>query len=114
VQTADLVSTLNNTGPFTVFAPTDAAFAVIPTWVLNDLLANKTTLTSVLTYHVVSGKLMAADVVTYSALSTVQGEDVKITATPSGVWVNEAKVIQTDIECSNGVIHVIDALLVPP
>ncbi len=114
VQTADLVSTLNSTGPFTVFAPTDAAFAVIPDWILDDLLANKTALTNVLTYHVVSGKLKAIDVVTYSTLPTVQGEDVKITATSSGVWVNEAKIIQTDIECSNGVIHVIDALLVPP
>ncbi len=85
----------------------------LPSGVLTALLADKTALTNVLTYHVVSGKLMAADVVTYSTLPTVQGEDLTITTT-GGVKVNEANVIQTDIECSNGVIHVIDAVLVPP
>ena len=113
VQTAELVSTLNSTGPFTVFAPTDAAFSALPSGVLSDLLADKTALTNVLTYHVVSGKLMAADVVTHSTLTTVQGEDLTITTT-GGVKVNGANVIQTDIECSNGVIHVVDAVLLPP
>jgi transforming growth factor-beta-induced protein len=113
VQTANLVNTLIGTGPFTVFAPTNAAFAALPAGVLDSLLANQTALTNVLTYHVVSGKLMAADVIMNATLTTVQGGDLTITTT-GGVKVNSANVIQTDIECSNGVIHVIDAVLIPP
>lgn len=113
IQTANLVSTLNGTGPFTVFAPTNAAFAALPAGALSSLLANQTALTNVLTYHVVSGRLMAADVIMHTTLTTVQGGNLTITTT-GGVKVNNANVIQADVECSNGVIHVIDAVLIPP
>lgn len=113
VQTAGLVSTLNSTGPFTVFAPTNAAFAALPAGALSSLLANQTALTNVLTYHVVSGRLMAADVIMHTTLTTVQGGNLTITTT-GGVKVNNANVMQADVECSNGVIHVIDAVLIPP
>jgi uncharacterized surface protein with fasciclin (FAS1) repeats len=113
VQAADLVDTLKGSGPFTVFAPTDDAFAALPEGVLEGLLADKEALTEVLTYHVVSGKVMAADVVKLTSAETVQGKSVTIDAT-DGVKVNDANVIQADIECSNGVIHVIDKVLIPP
>jgi transforming growth factor-beta-induced protein len=112
LEAADLVDTLKGTGPFTVFAPTDDAFNALPSGVLDDLLANVTALTEVLTYHVVSGKYMAADVVTLSALTTVQGGNLTISAT-DGVQIDGANVVQTDIACRNGVIHVIDAVLIP-
>lgn len=112
LEAADLVETLKGPGPFTVFAPTDAAFEALPEGVLNDLLANKTALTEVLTYHVVSGKLMASDVVTLSSVTTLQGSDLPIDTT-DGVKIGDATITQTDIECSNGVIHVIDTVLVP-
>ena len=111
VQKAGLVETLKSKGPFTVFAPTDEAFAKIPKDQLDALLANKAKLTKVLTYHVVAGKVMAADVKAGSAKS-VEGSNLTIT-TDNGVMVDKAKVIKTDIAASNGVIHVIDTVVMP-
>lgn len=113
VQAADLVDTLKGDGPFTVFAPTDEAFAAIPEEDLNALLADKEKLTAVLTYHVVPGKVMAADVMGLDSATTVQGSDVDIEIVEGGVQVDGANVVQTDIEASNGVIHVIDAVIMP-
>lgn len=112
VQAADLVDTLKGEGPFTVFAPTDEAFAKIPAADLEALLADKEALTRVLTYHVVPGKVMAADVVNLESAATVEGSEIAISTT-GGVKVNEATVVQTDIEASNGVIHVIDMVIMP-
>ena len=112
VQTAGLVEVLSEKGPFTVFAPTDDAFAKLPEGTVNDLLGNKDDLKKILTYHVVSGKVMAKDIVSLDFLKTLQGEDVVINTT-DGVMVNDAKVTKADIECSNGVIHVIDTVLMP-
>lgn len=109
---AGLVDTLKGPGPFTVFAPTDEAFAKIPADKLNALLADKAALTKVLTYHVVGGKVMAADVKT-GEVKTVQGAPLKVVASPSGVTVNNARVIKTDIAATNGVIHVIDTVVLP-
>jgi uncharacterized surface protein with fasciclin (FAS1) repeats len=109
---AGLVETLKGAGPFTVFAPTDEAFAKLPAGTLEALLADKAKLTAVLTYHVVPGKVMAADVVKLKDAKTVQGQSIKIDTT-SGVKVDNAKVIKTDIACSNGVIHVIDSVILP-
>ncbi len=108
---ADLVGTLKGKGPFTVFAPTDEAFAKIPKADLEALLKDKKKLTAVLTYHVVPGKVMAADVKA-GKVKTVQGSEVTI-ATTGGVTVNNAKVTKTDIAADNGVIHVIDTVLMP-
>lgn len=113
LQAADLVSTLKSTGPFTVFAPTDAAFAKIPKADLDALLKDKKALTSVLTYHVVAGKVMAADVVKLAQATTVEGSKLKITITGGKVLVNDANVTATDIVASNGVIHVIDTVIMP-
>ena len=113
VKAAGLVETLKGDGPFTVFAPTDEAFAAIPEADLNALLADKEALTKVLTYHVVSGKVMAADVVNLTSASTVQGSEIDIMVSDSGVKVDNANVIKTDIVTSNGVIHVIDAVIMP-
>jgi uncharacterized surface protein with fasciclin (FAS1) repeats len=113
LQEADLVDTLNGAGPFTVFAPNDAAFAKIPKDTLSAVLADKKKLTSILTYHVLSGKVMAADAMNVSQAKTLQGEVVKITHDDSGVMINDAKVVSADIECTNGVIHVIDTVLMP-
>jgi uncharacterized surface protein with fasciclin (FAS1) repeats len=113
VQAADLVETLKGKGPFTVFAPNDEAFAKIPSDQLNALLADKAKLTAVLTYHVVPGKVMAADVAGLTSAKTVEGQEIRID-TSDGVKVNDAKVIKTDITASNGVIHVIDTVLMPP
>jgi uncharacterized surface protein with fasciclin (FAS1) repeats len=113
VQAADLVDTLKGEGPFTVFAPNDAAFAKIPAADLNALVADKAALTNVLTYHVVAGKVMAADVVNLSSAKTVQGQDLKIEVIDGSVFVNGAKVIATDIQTSNGVIHVLDSVVMP-
>ncbi|MBW6441405.1 fasciclin domain-containing protein [Patescibacteria group bacterium] len=110
---ADLVETLSGEGPFTVFAPTDEAFAKIPEETLNEILADKDQLTSILTYHVVAGKVMAADVVTLTSAETVQGGEVTIEVTGNEVMMNNAKVLITDIEATNGVIHVIDTVLIP-
>ena len=108
---AGLIDTLKSKGPFTVFAPTDAAFAKIPKADLDALLADKAKLTSVLTYHVVPGKVMAADVKA-GKVKTVQGSDLTVT-TAGGVMVNQAKVTSTDIVADNGVIHVIDTVVMP-
>ena len=108
---ADLVGTLKGKGPFTVFAPTDEAFAKIPKADLDALLKDKKKLAAVLTYHVVPGKVMAADVKA-GKVKTVQGSEVTI-ATTGGVMVNKAKVVKTDIAADNGVIHVIDTVLMP-
>jgi uncharacterized surface protein with fasciclin (FAS1) repeats len=115
VQAADLVDTLKSPGPFTVFAPTDDAFAKLPAGTVEALLKpeNKAKLTEILTYHVVPGKIMSADIAGQStAVTTVQGESLTVDAT-SGVMVNNATVISADIVTSNGVIHVIDTVLLP-
>lgn len=114
VKAADLVETLKGKGPFTVFAPTDAAFAKIPQEKLEALLKDKKALTAVLTYHVVPGKVMAADVVKLDSAKTVQGQCITIVAKDGKVTVNGANVLKTDIVCGNGVIHVIDAVILPP
>jgi uncharacterized surface protein with fasciclin (FAS1) repeats len=108
---AGLIDTLKGKGPFTVFAPTDAAFAKIPKADLDALLKDKAKLTAVLTYHVVPGKVMAADVKAGN-VKTVQGSEITIT-TMGGVMVNKAKVTATDIVADNGVIHVIDSVIMP-
>jgi uncharacterized surface protein with fasciclin (FAS1) repeats len=114
VKAAGLVETLKGEGPFTVFAPTDEAFAKIPQEKLEALLKDKKALTAVLTYHVVPGKVMAKDVVKLDSAKTAQGGNVSISATDGSVKINGAKVIKADIECKNGVIHVIDTVLLPP
>jgi uncharacterized surface protein with fasciclin (FAS1) repeats len=114
VKAAGLVDTLKGTGPFTVFAPTDEAFAKIPRDKLEALLKDKKALTAVLTYHVVPGKVMAADVIKLDSARTVQGQSVKIAANQGKVTINGANVVKTDIACKNGVIHVIDTVLLPP
>jgi uncharacterized surface protein with fasciclin (FAS1) repeats len=114
VQAAGLVETLKGPGPFTVFAPTDEAFAKIPKEKLDALLKDKKALTAVLTYHVVPGKVMAADVVKLSSAKTVQGKSIDIVAKDGKVTINGVNVLKTDIVCSNGVIHVIDAVILPP
>ncbi len=115
VKAAGLVETLSGTGPFTVFAPTDDAFAKLPKETLADLLKpeNKQKLTDILTYHVVSGRVMAADVSKITEADTVNGQQLKINAT-NGVKINNATVTTADVETSNGVIHIIDSVLLPP
>src|SRR5271165_6224892 len=114
VKAAGLVDTLKGEGPFTVFAPTDEAFAKIPEDKLQTLLKDKKALTAVLTYHVVPGKVMAADVVKLDSAKTVQGQSLKIQTNDGKVIINDAQVIKADIACKNGVIHVIDSVLLPP
>ena len=115
ITEADLVEALKAEGPFTVFAPTDAAFAALPEGVLDGLLENTDELRNVLLYHVVSGKVMAEDVVGLDGemVETLFGEDVMVKVEDGMVYINDAQVITTDIEATNGVIHVIDAVLVP-
>lgn len=113
VQAAGLVETLKGPGPFTVFAPTDEAFAKLPAGTLEGLLADKAKLTAVLTYHVVAGTVTAADVAGLKTAKTVQGAELAID-TSNGVKINDATVIKADIKTSNGVIHVIDTVLLPP
>ena len=113
VQAAGLVETLQGKGPFTVFAPTDKAFAAVPKAKLEALLKDKKALTAVLTYHVVPGKVTAADVVKLDSAKTVQGQKLSIKAKDGKVRVNDANVVKADIVCSNCVIHVIDAVLLP-
>lgn len=115
VQAAGLVDTLKGSGPFTVFAPTDEAFAKLPAGTVESLLKpeNKAKLQSILTYHVVAGKVMAADVVKLNSAKTVQGQNITIKTTGGGVMVNNANVVKADIETSNGVIHVIDTVILP-
>ena len=113
LQAADLVETLKGEGPFTVFAPTDEAFAALPEGTLKSLLEDIPALTDILLYHVVSGEVEAADVVELDSATTVQGSDVTITVDGSAVQVNQANVVTTDIIATNGVIHVIDAVILP-
>jgi len=115
LKAAGLVETLKGKGPFTVFAPTDEAFAKLPEGTVETLLKpeNKEKLVKVLTYHVVPGKVMAADVVKLSKAKTVEGSYVKITVNDGKVKINDANVVKTDIAASNGVIHVIDAVILP-
>jgi len=114
IQAAELVDTLKGEGPFTVFAPTDKAFAKVPKEKLDALLKDKKALAGVLTYHVVPGKVMAADVVKLDSAKTAQGQSLNIVAKDGKVTINGVNVIQTDVVCKNGVIHVIDAVLLPP
>lgn len=113
-KAAGLVDTLKSKGPLTVFAPTDEAFAKIPAEKLNAVLKNKELLTAILKYHVVPGKVMASEVVNLKNAKTALGKAVGVNVTGSTVRIGNAKVIKTDIECSNGVIHVIDTVLLPP
>jgi uncharacterized surface protein with fasciclin (FAS1) repeats len=112
VKAANLVETLKGKGPFTVFAPTDAAFAKLPAGTVDGLLKDLPKLKQILTYHVVSGKVMAADVVKLKSATTVEGSDVKIDAS-SGVKINNATVSTPDVAADNGVIHIIDTVLMP-
>ena len=114
VQAAGLVDTLKGVGPFTVFAPTDEAFSKLPPSAVADLLKpeNKAKLQGVLTYHVVAGKVLAADVIKLKSAKSVQGQDLAIDTT-AGVKVAGANVVKTDIVCSNGVIHIIDTVMLP-
>jgi uncharacterized surface protein with fasciclin (FAS1) repeats len=115
LQAADLVDTLKGPGPFTVFAPTDEAFAKLPAGTLDDLLKpeNKDKLHAILTYHVVAGEIPSAKLVTLSSAKTVNGQELKITVMGGNVMVNNAHVVKTDIPASNGVIHVIDTVILP-
>jgi len=112
VQAAGLAQTLSSPGPFTVFAPTDEAFARLPAGTVENLLKDKARLTAVLTYHVVPGRHPAADVITKSSLQTVQGQSIRIDAR-DGVKVNDARVIAPDVLTDNGIIHVIDRVILP-
>jgi len=114
IQTAGLASTLSGIGPFTVFAPTNAAFSSLPPSVLSYLLSNKTALTQVLEYHVVSGDLMASQVISAKNLTTLEGGSLQVSDANNTVKIGIATVAQPNIQCSNGVIHVIDSVLVPP
>ena len=113
VKAAGLVETLKSTGPFTVFAPTDEAFAKLPAGTVEALLKNPEKLKGILTYHVVSGKVMAADVVKMKTAKTVQGGSVMIRTKNGKVMVDQANVVKTDIVTDNGVIHVIDTVMMP-
>ena len=115
VKAADLVDTLKGPGPFTVFAPTDEAFAKLPKGTLEDLLKpeNKTKLQNILKYHVVPGKVMAADVTKLNSAKTVLGEEVDIKTMDGKVMVDNAHVVKADVAASNGVIHVIDTVILP-
>ncbi len=112
VKAAGLVDTLKGAGPFTVFAPTDEAFAKLPEGTVEALLKDIPKLTKILTYHVVSGKVMAADVVKLTSAKTVEGSEVKIDAS-NGVKINDSTVTTADVAADNGVIHVIDSVLLP-
>ncbi|MDX1675534.1 MAG: fasciclin domain-containing protein [Longimicrobiales bacterium] len=116
VKEAGLVEVLSSEGPFTVFAPTDEAFAALPEGTLEALLADREALKAVLTYHVIPGKVMARDVLAAERVrpETVQGAALDVRVMNEGVMVNDARVVQTDIEASNGVIHVIDSVVLPP
>ncbi len=113
IDAAGLGSTLANDGPFTVFAPTDEAFAALPAGTIDALLQNVPALTDILLYHVVAGEVLAADVVNLTSATTLEGSTLTIDAS-NGVKINDAMVIQADVRASNGVIHVIDRVLLPP
>lgn len=112
LKAADLVTTLKGKGPFTVFAPTDEAFAKLPAGTVDSLLKDLPKLKQILTYHVVAGKVMAADVVKLKSATTVEGSDVKIDAS-HGVKINDSTVSTPDVAADNGVIHIIDTVLLP-
>lgn len=116
LEAAGLVGTLQGDGPFTVFAPTDEAFAKLPAGTVDSLLKpeNRDQLVAILTYHVVPGKVTAAEVVELDRAGTVNGKNIDITVAAEGVRVNQAAIIATDIEASNGIIHVIDEVILPP
>ena len=114
VKAAGLVDTLKSAGPFTVFAPTDAAFAKLPAGTVEALLKDPEKLKGILLYHVVSGKVMAAQVVTMKTAKSVEGSPIMIMAKGGKVMVDNANVVKTDIACDNGVIHVIDTVIMPP
>jgi uncharacterized surface protein with fasciclin (FAS1) repeats len=114
LKRAGLVSALRQPGPYTVFAPTDAAFKKVPKKTLNALLANKAKLKAVLLYHVVAGKVTAADFSMLRSAKTLNGKSVRIRVSGANVFVNTAKVTKADVMASNGVIHVINAVLIPP
>ncbi|MFW5686224.1 MAG: fasciclin domain-containing protein, partial [Spirochaetota bacterium] len=114
VQAAGLESTLRSDGPFTVFAPTDDAFAALPAGTIPSLLANIPTLRDVLLYHVVGAEVYASDVTSLSSATTVQGQPVAVTVSDGNVFINNAQVVITDVQASNGVIHVIDTVILPP
>src|SRR5690348_17200560 len=116
VKAAGLVDTLNGPGPFTVFAPTDAAFAKLPAGTVESLLKpeNKARLTAILTYHVVPGRVMAADVVKLKQAKTVNGQMIAVKANGEAITLNSAKVTESDVVATNGVIHVIDTVILPP
>lgn len=115
VQAAGLVETLEGDGPFTVFAPTDEAFAALPEGTLEALLEDPEALAEILTYHVVSGEVFAADVIGLDSATTVQGQDIAIEVVDGGVVLNgSANVVATDVPASNGVVHVIDQVILPP
>lgn len=112
-QTAGLVDTLKGPGPFTVFAPSDDAFAKLPAGTVEGLLKDIPKLKDVLTYHVVPGRVMSADVAKMKSAKTVQGQEITIDASKGSVKVNDAKVTQADVEADNGVIHIIDSVILP-
>jgi uncharacterized surface protein with fasciclin (FAS1) repeats len=114
LQTAGLVETLSGKGPFTVFAPTDEAFAKLPAGTVEALLKDKAKLTAILTYHVVAGSVPASEVVKLKSAKTVNGADVQIKVMDGKVMVNNAHVVTADVKASNGVIHVIDTVILPP
>lgn len=114
LQAAGLVDVLKGAGPFTVFAPTDAAFAKLPAGTVEALLKDKAKLTAILTYHVVAGTVKAADVVKLTSAKTVQGQEVRIMVRDGKVMINNATVTTADVAASNGVIHVIDTVILPP
>ena len=113
LKAAGLVGTLKGPGPFTVFAPTDAAFAKLPPGTLEALLKDKKKLTTILTYHVVAGRVTAAEVSKMKSAKTIEGQSLKITSQGGGVKVDDATVVKADIPASNGVIHVIDTVVLP-
>jgi len=115
LQVAGLIDTLKGKGPFTVFAPTDEAFAKLPGGTVEELMKpeNKAKLVAILTYHVVPGEIKASDVVKLTSAKTVNGEPLKVTSMGGNVMINDANVVKADILCSNGVIHVIDTVLLP-
>lgn len=114
VKAAGLVDTLKSPGPFTVFAPTDDAFNKLPKGTVENLLKDIPKLKSILTYHVVAGKVTSADVVNLKTAKTVEGEDLKINVLGGSPKINDAQVVKADIMADNGVIHVIDKVLIPP
>ncbi|MBT8401094.1 MAG: fasciclin domain-containing protein [Rhodothermia bacterium] len=116
VEAADLVSVLDEGGPFTVFAPTDAAFAALPEGTVEELLKpeNKSTLAGILTYHVVEGIVTAEQVVNLTSAKTVQGQEIAISVEDGNVFINGAQVTTPNVEAENGIIHIIDAVLLPP